>query len=403
MTKYEFLKQLGAELERLPKAEQKRQLDYYAELLDDMVEDGMEPDMAVERLGPVSEIVHTIFQDTPQPSKGHRRRGFLLCMVCGAVALASAVGALVWVVGQGRNPDPAEVSHPGTVEVTVDASAEPTVQPHIVWEEISTFGFDGYWHWNNAPYASSGAYDVPATDVTSLDLRWLAGEVTVKPWKGEAFRFQETVTGQVDRAAPSVENALRYGVENHTLYIQYCAIGDYDDLPVKNLTVWVPMELAGAMRQLQTQMLSADLTVQEISAKRLELQSVSGAVDLQDVEAEEANFSSVSGDMAWDGVIQRTTMKTTSGNITVAAEEAPERMSLSAVSGDVVIYVPKQMRFGIIYHTTSGTMGGDYPLFGTPGGEKFYYGNSDLEYRVDTVSGDLTVNQNMNISETDHE
>ena len=63
MTKHEFLKQLRAELERLPGAERKRQLDYYAELLDDMIEDGMEPEMAVERLGPVSEIVHTIFQD----------------------------------------------------------------------------------------------------------------------------------------------------------------------------------------------------------------------------------------------------------------------------------------------------------------------------------------------------
>lgn len=33
MTKHEFLKQLRAELERLPGAERKRQLDYYAELL----------------------------------------------------------------------------------------------------------------------------------------------------------------------------------------------------------------------------------------------------------------------------------------------------------------------------------------------------------------------------------
>ena len=106
MTKHEFLKQLRAELERLPGAERKRQLDYYAELLDDMIEDGMEPEMAVERLGPVSEIVHTIFQDTPQPSRKRSRLGFLLSMVCGAVVLLSVVVALVWICLLYTSPSP---------------------------------------------------------------------------------------------------------------------------------------------------------------------------------------------------------------------------------------------------------------------------------------------------------
>ncbi len=84
---------------------------------------------------------------------------------------------------------------------------------------------------------------------------------------------------------------------------------------------------------------------------------MSGDVNLQGAQAEEANFSSVSGDMTWDGVIQGATMKTTSGSITVVADQAPDRMSLSAVSGDVTIYMPLETRFGVIYHTTSGTIG----------------------------------------------
>ena len=134
MTKHEFLKQLRAELERLPGAERKRQLDYYAELLDDMIEDGMEPEMAVERLGPVSEIVHTIFQDTPQPSRKRSRLGFLLSMVCGAVVLLSVVVALVWMVGQER--DPVEASHPGKVEATADESTEPVSYTHLTLPTI---------------------------------------------------------------------------------------------------------------------------------------------------------------------------------------------------------------------------------------------------------------------------
>ena len=94
MTKHEFLKQLKAELAGLPGAERRRQLDYYAELLDDMVEDGMDPEMAVERLGPVSEIANAIFRDNPQARKGSGRLGLLLGVSCGAAALVCMAGLL---------------------------------------------------------------------------------------------------------------------------------------------------------------------------------------------------------------------------------------------------------------------------------------------------------------------
>ena len=70
MTKHEFLKQLKAELVGLPGAERRRQLDYYAELLDDMVEDGMDPEMAVERLGRSPKLQMPSSGTIPRPAKG---------------------------------------------------------------------------------------------------------------------------------------------------------------------------------------------------------------------------------------------------------------------------------------------------------------------------------------------
>lgn len=111
------------------------------------------------------------------------------------------------------------------------------------------------------------------------------------------------------------------------------------------------------------------------------------------MEAEEANFSSVSGDMTWDGVIQAVTMRTTSGNIQAIPGQAPEEMSLTTLSGDIELYMPQGVKFSIYFDTTSGQMVGNYPLYGTEGGKQYYIGSSDLEYTVNTVSGNLAVNQ----------
>lgn len=384
MTKHEFLKQLKAELAGLPGTERRRQLDYYAELLDDMVEDGMDPEMAVERLGPVSEIANAIFRDNPQARKGSGRLGLLLGVSCGAAALVCMAGLLFWTVSRAKPQEAVEETRVSVAPTAPTEAAQLPTQPQTEQEEPEEFGFDSDRHWSNA-YSSVGFYDIPISDVTSLDLSWMKGEVTLKPWLGEVIRLHETAVEEA--------YALQYGVENHTLYIQSCAPGHYTGMPDKTLTVWIPAQLAESLEELHAQTFSASLTVQELSATRMNLQSVSGLTELYEVEAEEANFSSVSGDMTWDGVIQAVTMRTTSGNIQAIPGQAPEEMSLTTLSGDIELYMPQGVKFSIYFDTTSGQMVGNYPLYGTEGGKQYYIGSSDLEYTVNTVSGNLAVNQ----------
>lgn len=67
MQKREFLSALDKSLAQLTEQERKKQLDYYDELLDDMIEDGMEETAAVEKLGDPSAIAQTIYQELPLP------------------------------------------------------------------------------------------------------------------------------------------------------------------------------------------------------------------------------------------------------------------------------------------------------------------------------------------------
>lgn len=67
MTKADFLSELRARLKDLPQADIDRSIDYYTEIIDDCMEDGMDEESAVASLGSLDDIVNEIFMATPLP------------------------------------------------------------------------------------------------------------------------------------------------------------------------------------------------------------------------------------------------------------------------------------------------------------------------------------------------
>ncbi|MDO5541028.1 MAG: DUF1700 domain-containing protein [Eubacteriales bacterium] len=67
MNKFEFLALLRERLEGLPKEDIEKSLDYYSEMIDDSVEDGLTEAAAVSAIGPVDEIVSQILMETSLP------------------------------------------------------------------------------------------------------------------------------------------------------------------------------------------------------------------------------------------------------------------------------------------------------------------------------------------------
>lgn len=67
MDKKEFLSALEARLAGLPEADRRSSLDFYAEMLDDLMEGGMSEQEAVASLGSVDAIAQEILMDTPLP------------------------------------------------------------------------------------------------------------------------------------------------------------------------------------------------------------------------------------------------------------------------------------------------------------------------------------------------
>ena len=65
MNKQEFLKELTKALSALPKREQEERLSFYAEMIDDCVEEGVSEEEAVARIGKVDEVVARIAEEMP--------------------------------------------------------------------------------------------------------------------------------------------------------------------------------------------------------------------------------------------------------------------------------------------------------------------------------------------------
>lgn len=67
MKKQEFLDKLKTGLWSMAEADRQRSLDYYAEMIDDRIEDGLSEEEAVAAIGDVDEIVKQILAETPRP------------------------------------------------------------------------------------------------------------------------------------------------------------------------------------------------------------------------------------------------------------------------------------------------------------------------------------------------
>ena len=65
MTKAEFLAELRAAISGLPEADIEKSLDFYSEMIDDRVEDGLSEEEAVAALGSVENIKTQILKDIP--------------------------------------------------------------------------------------------------------------------------------------------------------------------------------------------------------------------------------------------------------------------------------------------------------------------------------------------------
>lgn len=231
----------------------------------------------------------------------------------------------------------------------------------------------------DSSFDESNTYTIAADGIEELSIDWLAGDIEVIPYAGDQILIQETCREEI-----TDDNCLRYRVKNGRLDISCCReengisfdLGDDREL-TKQLTVKVPMELAGDLKVLEIDAVSSDVRVNGLTIKEFSADTVSGNVTLEQCSAADIQTDTISGD------------------VDLSLLACPKEFSADTTSGNITLALPHGSSFRLEFETVSGQpklKGFDADcLEDEDGSYEYQAGRGRCEFSVDTISGDITV------------
>ena len=210
-----------------------------------------------------------------------------------------------------------------------------TVAAHTGW----SFGFG--WETLSGPYEVAGVYDIPADNIDSLRINWVAGDIRVGIYEGGDI----IVTERAQRPLEENEN-LRFSISGGILSIEFRQGSNAHRMPQKQLDVLIPGSLGARLDRfmvnttsgrveasgfyaasIDINSVSGSINLSEISSQILDIDSTSGTIRLTSAAADEIDAGSISGAISISGVSSDTmSISSTSGS-----------MDISGVFGDVAL------------------------------------------------------------------
>lgn len=255
MTKRQFLAKLEKELSKLNKEERERQLDFYEEMINDRIDEGMSEEEAVKNIGTVQGIAAKVMDEvTPQQLRKKKigRKGWI-CIALAALLLIGAAAVAAEIIEE-------KLENEG---VDIDDLIEDRVD------------LDGGWLFGSADA------EFEANDVHSIDVVWASGEVTVDEAEGRSI---------VVKAGD--DEALEYQIKNGTLYIS-----NTDDFDGKaDLKVLIPEDIM-QLDKLNVVTGAYDVSIDGEYFADINVVAAGGTVRLNPDEAANVSISSANGDV----------------------------------------------------------------------------------------------------------
>jgi len=268
------------------------------------------------------------------------------------------------------------------------------------------------------PFDNRYTEAVNETDLHSIRIDWVAGEITVIPHDGNDIQITESAQRVLDN-----NEQMRISTDGGTLIIRFReqSIG-LINMPRKNLEVLVPRELSenlsslsvsttsgsiythdfnAATLNISTVSATADvsgivsntidisttsgaITATSVRAGRLKASSVSGVVNISEAYITAIDISTTSGGAIAEGEFERVDVSTVSGISTIRSRVVPEAMDMSSVSGAMDIYIPINGEITVNHSAVSGRFSSAIPVI--------LQGRA-AAYSFSSVSGNTTIHE----------
>ncbi len=269
-------------------------------------------------------------------------------------------------------------------------------------------------------------YEVPATDIESIDVNSASGSITVgiSSCTGSitfgVSQNDNIYVVELSRQILNDDKRAMINVRNGTLYVShgktqvglfFFGVGIYQS----DFEIYLPKKLYNSIRartssgdidldvgmschSLEIRSSSGDIRGKEITCADAKIGSASGDISIQnstfetaeissvggdvkfsgntndskisstsgdvdvDCDANSITLRSVSGEIVYDGEAESLSAKSTSGDLEMRLSSVPQELTLESVSGDVKAYLPDNDGFTLKYKRISGSIKSDFNL-----------------------------------------
>ena len=223
--------------------------------------------------------------------------------------------------------------------------------------------------------------------VTSLSADWPAGEISIVPSDTDEVVITEEFDGDEDLR-------LRWCVENGVLQIKYRSPVKFGNTsaPSKKLTIAIPEDMLTSMSDVELELVSADLSIEGMSAHDVDIMIVSGKVDVQCGVIDSLDVETVSGDVKVTGSVREADFEGVSAELVLHLDDRATAVNLDTVSGDLSVFLPETVSgFEATVDSLSGSVSVDGFDNVTKTRDECRYGDGRVRIEVDAVSGSIKI------------
>ncbi len=208
--------------------------------------------------------------------------------------------------------------------------------------------------------------------IKNIEIDWVSGDVKIVKHAENTIAFNETSNKKTND-----DTSMYYYLEGDTLHIKFAKSGKFQFSNLqKSLTVELPESLL--LDDADIDVVSANLTIDNVNVKELDLDTVSGDIVVKSSTVEDFNIDSVSG------------------SVNLITSTCPENGKFDSVSGSISFELPQDAGYEVEFNTVSGDYKSDKTTT-KKSGKTYTVGDGKAKYKVNTVSGNFSI-RHKNIS-----
>ena len=240
----------------------------------------------------------------------------------------------------------------------------------------------------DAPSVSDSDLTFDPSQIRELDIKWVAGTVTVKPAAVDTIQVSESEPSNPKSALvwQQISNKLviRFSEDTSMNFNFGITINNIQE---KDLTVLVPM--GWECYSLEVDAASATLDVQNLVIHEVDFDGASGECKFENCVIDDLDLDTASGDISFTGSLNTLDCDAASASVTAVFDNIPTHIDMDSMSGDLDITLPYSAGFEVSMKALSSNFHSDFDYAESAKG--FRCGNGECSISMDAMSGALYI------------